>query len=298
MSNSAIWHVRCVVAFADHRLEVWDPLVGEHLLSLVGHDEQPVHSVATFTTPNGSPRIVSGAEGTLCIWDGIAGGAALATLKGHNGPVRSLATFTSPTGQPRLVSGGFDFDVCVWDPTANCPLTQFKGHLGSVTGLAVFPARDGVGCHAISASTDRTLRVWPAESGGGWRCELHTLTGHTSPVWGVACFVADGCARAVSASSDSSLRVWDPLAGTLLAVLTGHTNSVLAVACLPATEGAEGIRLVSASDDRAANGDATGSVRLWKLGGVGPSRALLHVTASAPPPAEHQHRGGLSTLKL
>jgi GTPase SAR1 family protein len=59
------------------------------------------------------------------------------------------------------------------------------------------------GARAISASFDKTLRVWDLATGKS----LATLEGHTSVVWCVA-VTPDGT-RAVSASRDKTLRVWD-----------------------------------------------------------------------------------------
>ncbi|OJA18321.1 hypothetical protein AZE42_02800 [Rhizopogon vesiculosus] len=72
----------------------------------------------------------------------------------------------------------------------------------------------------ISASCDKTLRVWDVKSG---HC-VYVLRGHTATV---------RCARvlhnrpiAVTGSRDSTLRVWNIQKGTMLRVLCGHTKSV------------------------------------------------------------------------
>ena len=62
----------------------------------------------------------------------------------------------------------------------------------------------------VSASSDRTVRVWCAVTG-----ELEqTLEGHTSTVWS-AQFEPDG-QKIVSASSDETVRVWSATAKTAL----------------------------------------------------------------------------------
>jgi len=72
----------------------------------------------------------------------------------------------------------------------------------------------GDGRLAVSASADKTLKVWEVISGR----ELRTLTGHSAWVAGVA-VTPDG-KRVVSASGDNTLKVWDLEAGAVLATFT------------------------------------------------------------------------------
>ena len=102
------------------------------------------------------------------------------------------------------------------------------------------------GRRAVSASEDRTLRLWDLESGQ----TIRTLEGHTGSVRAVA-VTPDG-RRAVSASEDRTLRLWDLESGQTIRTLEGHTDSVRAVAVTP-----DGRRAVSASEDR--------TLRLWDL---------------------------------
>ena len=78
-------------------------------------------------------------------------------------------------------------------------LRTLAGHAASVFAVAVTPD----GRRAVSASVDKTLKVWDLESGG----ELRTLAGHAHFVTAVA-VMPDG-RRAVSASYDKTLKVWD-----------------------------------------------------------------------------------------
>jgi WD40 repeat protein len=111
-----------------------------------------------------------------------------------------------------------------------------------VSGVAITPD----GRRAVSASWDKTLRVWDLESGQS----LRKLEGHSFGVNGVA-ITPDG-RRAVSASGDKTLRVWDLESGQSLRTLEGHSSDVNGVAITP-----DGRRAVSASWDK--------TLRVWDL---------------------------------
>jgi WD40 repeat protein len=116
------------------------------------------------------------------------------------------------------------------------------GHMGRVTRVAVTPD----GSRAVSASEDRTLKVWDLVRG----VELHALMGHTRSVHSVA-LTPDGN-QAVSASEDETLKVWDLASGRVLRTLTGHTGGVNGVAVTP-----DGSRAISASEDK--------TLKVWDL---------------------------------
>jgi WD40 repeat protein len=120
-------------------------------------------------------------------------------------------------------------------PSGTGLLRILEGHKGMVNAVAVTPD----GQVAVSASDDRTLKVWDLASGR----ELRTLTGHSNWVTSVA-VTPDG-KHAVSASGDKTLKMWELGSGGELHTLTGHSREVYAVALTP-----DGLRAVSASGDR------------------------------------------------
>ena len=69
---------------------------------------------------------------------------------------------------------------------------------------------------------DKTAKVWEAASGQ----EVHTLSGHTDTVWGVA-FSPDGRLVA-TASRDKTAKVWEAASGQEVHTLSGHTDMVSA----------------------------------------------------------------------
>ena len=95
-------------------------------------------------------------------------------------------------------------------------------HAGAVNAVAVFAADT----RALTASTDRTLKVWDLKT----FTVRHTLQGHGQAV--NCCEVLAGSTLAVSGSADWSLKVWDLQNLVCVATLTGHAGGVTAVATL------------------------------------------------------------------
>ncbi|MGH9938894.1 MAG: hypothetical protein ACREAM_21850, partial [Blastocatellia bacterium] len=114
-------------------------------------------------------------------------------------------------------------------------IRTLEGHSGNVRGCAFSPD----GQLIVSASHDRTLKVWDAMTGE----MLRTLEGHSSSVIGCA-FSPDG-QLIVSASDDRTLKVWDAMTGQMLRTLEGHSDYVRGCAFSP-----DGKLIVSASYDR------------------------------------------------
>jgi tricorn protease-like protein len=157
----------------------------------------------------------------------------------------------------RAVSASWDKTLKVWDLKGGGALRGFvgwlkggqrdalrtlEGHSDFVVGVAVTPD----GKRAVSASWDKTLKVWDLETGRAER----TLEAHSGCVYGVA-VTADG-KRAISASSHATLKVWDLETGWALRTLEGHTASVYGVAVT-----LDGKQAVSASADH--------TLKVWDL---------------------------------
>ena len=85
------------------------------------------------------------------------------------------------------------------DGRSGVRLAQLRSVEIQASGVAMAPD----GRRAVSASWDKTLKVWDLATGA----VLRTLEGHTSSVNAVA--VTPDDQRAVSASWDKTLKVWD-----------------------------------------------------------------------------------------
>lgn len=127
-----------------------------------------------------------------------------------------------------------------------------SGHTQSVSSVAVTPD----GKKIISASYDKTLKVWDMETG----IEIIELKGHSD--WVLDVCVAPAGNHVISASDDNTLRVWDIETGKTIFTLKGHSDDVLAVAATP-----DGRQAISASRDATlkvwdiTNGDVIETLR-------------------------------------
>jgi len=121
-------------------------------------------------------------------------------------------------------------------------LATLRGHQSWVICVDFSPD----GTRMASASRDRTLRLWDAETG---KC-LKTLRGHLGTVEAVA-FSPDG-KRLLSTGQDRTVRLWDVTTGKCIWVLRGHGDWVRSAAFFP-----DGKRAASTGADR--------TVRIWDV---------------------------------
>jgi WD40 repeat protein len=89
------------------------------------------------------------------LWD-LEDGEAMSELRGHSARINALAVFGST-----LASASDDGTVRLWDVAHNAPLNCLEGHADRVVALAPLEG----GRLIISASRDRTLRIWRAADG-------------------------------------------------------------------------------------------------------------------------------------
>lgn len=112
------------------------------------------------------------------------------------------------------------------------------------------------GTHIVSASQDKTVRIWDARTGA----TLVVLSGHGSKIRSAA-YSPDGT-RVVTASKDRTARIWDATTGKTLAVLP-HPDAVYSAAFSP-----DGRHIVTSSRDKIARvWDAASGAQLLMLTG-------------------------------
>ena len=127
-------------------------------------------------------------------------------------------------------------------------LRTLVGHSSGVEAVAIAPD----GKTAISASYDKTLKIWDTETGR----ELKTLTGHSSWVRAVA--IAPDGKIAISASDDRTLKIWELLSGKEVVSFSGD-GAFSGCAFAP-----DGVTVVA--------GDRSGRVHFLRLEGMGDRR--------------------------
>lgn len=264
-----------ISAAADGTIKVWDVRTHAPLPDILHESGDAQLGIAhcavsadgrTFVTTSGD-----GLFNNLTVWDAQSA-RQRAVLSGHDRRVNGCAI--NPSGSI-VVSASEDTTLRVWKvrrraksyksrkphlvlvghrdgPTRPSPYKLFRAfkpegepeYRGWVNKCALSPD----GSFIVSASSDRTLKVWDAATGG----ERATLRGHTDGVYD--CAVSRDGKFIVSASGDKTLKVWDAAAGVERLTLFGHAEWVTSCAIY-----GDNLLIISAS------GDAT--LKVWDAHG-------------------------------
>jgi len=149
------------------------------------------------------------------------------TLKGHRGWVTAIATTTENPNM--ILSASRDKTIIVWnlvrdETNYGVPRRALTGHNHFVQDVVI--SSDGQ--FALSASWDKTLRLWDLNTGQTTR----RFVGHTSDVLSVS-FSADN-RQIVSGSRDKTIKLWNTLGECKFNIQEdGHTDWVSCVRFSP-----------------------------------------------------------------
>src|SRR6266567_3080347 len=246
---------RVVTASDDHTARVWDAQTGKQTAILEGHDGR-VRSAAF--SPDGRHVLTASDDTTARLWDAETG--KLIVNKGHTQPLRS-AVF-SPDGTHIIATTSRGNTARLWNlESGNSAVLQgnfrdLQGHSGAIGGAAF--SRDGQ--LVVTASDDKTARIWDAQTGR----QVAVLGDHGGAM-NSAAFSPDG-RYIVTASDDRTARLWDAGTGKPAAVFKGHLDMVWSAAFSP-----DGSRILTTSSD--------GTARLWSVK-IGEASVILDGHAS------------------
>jgi WD40 repeat protein len=141
--------------------------------------------------------------------------------------------------------------LLLWDATTGRRLRALLPSQPQTEGEFSWVECSPNGRRVLAAHSDRTVRIWDADSGK----EILILRGHTDRV-NCAVFSPDG-SRVLTASDDRTARIWDAATGKELRVLRGHESGpgVWQHGVLRARFSRDGKRIVTAGKE--------GTARLW-----------------------------------
>lgn len=146
---------------ADGLVCIWDAQRGRLMRTLIGEHPAPIQTVVF--APNGR-LIASGSwDCSVCVWNAQTGQALWRSNFGHTDVVTSLAF--SLDGRS-IISGSKDCMIHIWNAYDGTLMdTVLIGHTGTVSTVAVSqPAMRSVPERIVSASNDRTVRIWSLAS--------------------------------------------------------------------------------------------------------------------------------------
>jgi WD40 repeat protein/serine/threonine protein kinase len=145
------------------------------------------------------------------------------------------------------------FEWYYWQRQTHLELKTLRGHLGPVIDVSFSPDGQSV----LTASLDRTARIWDAGNGILLRTLTDSSNAVTSASW------SPDSRRIVTAGTDGTALVWDAASGQSFFQLRGHTDRLTAARFSP-----DGQQILTASFD--------GTARLWRAATGEEMRCVSH----------------------
>ncbi|KAH0625433.1 hypothetical protein JD844_014939 [Phrynosoma platyrhinos] len=119
-----------------------------------------------------------------------------------------------------LATGLNDGQIKIWEVQTGCLLFSLSGHQDVVRDLSFVPGESG--SILVSASRDKTLRIWDLSQNGK---QLKVLCGHVQ--WVYCCRISPDGQMLCSAAGEKSALLWSMHSYSLLRRLEGHQGCVV-----------------------------------------------------------------------
>ncbi|XP_069789250.1 WD repeat and SOCS box-containing protein 2 isoform X4 [Narcine bancroftii] len=191
-------------------------------------------------------------------------GLAIGAPRSENGSQPPVNPNQCATGSV-LATGLTNGEIKLWEvPTARL-LFNLKGHQAVVRCFAFISNENFM---LVSASRDKTLRVWDLKQNGKL---LHVLDDHRQ--WVYCCAISPDFNKLCSVGGGNSVLLWSTISYTILQKLEGHAGDV--VSCEFSPDGA--LLATASSDTHVIVWDPYTGESLMKLRHYSPAPATLDV---------------------
>mmetsp|Transcript_22017 Transcript_22017/g.37570 ORF Transcript_22017/g.37570 Transcript_22017/m.37570 type:complete len:359 (-) Transcript_22017:91-1167(-) len=190
--------------------------------------------------PPGETLCSGSFDSTCLLWNASGNCENFNVLLGHKNAILDCK-FTN-NGE-KVITASADYNLGVYDVRTGERLKRFMGHEGIVNAVGV--AKDGSPCLAVSASDDRTCRMWDTRV----RSEVGCLEDQFQ-VTAVA-YSNDGL-TVFSGGIDNCIHAWDVRQMKRTMTMKGHTDTITCLSLNP-----KGTHILSNSMD--------GTLKTWDI---------------------------------